>query len=750
MNRKLAARIASVFMALCLCAASPLTGFAQGEQYRSNKFTGVYEKTASQNLVAIEKPYQLAAENKNLELYVNPENLAILIHNKKTGYHWCSEPADTEDSQLNDRWKNYFHSALIIEYFEQKQKIQDSQSEEEALLTSPKTALTLEMQKDGFTANIQFGISDISVRFQVKLEENGIRLLVNNKEIIENGAKKLVSLTLYPLLGATQPGAQNGYFFLPDGDGALVNFNTVYQNINVNYAKRYFGADLGIYSPYNTEENLRQELPLRYPVYGVVHGVESNAILVHSEKGAENAELLMYPAGVRTNYYFITNRYLYRQNYLHKITTEKQAIMIMQDRIPIDIEESITLLSGEDAGYTGMAKTYRLWLQNSGYLTQKQAEAEDIPIQLNFLSAGTVSGLFGNKSIPMTTLKDLESMVQELNEKGVHSIQASLENAGQSTLIPNEKKRFALRGDIGTWSEWEAVQNELEAAGNHLSWCTNYYSISENSPGIVLEEDVLKQVNRQYLLFDNQMGGTHFTSQWLNAFGFLKVAEGDLEKLESLPVHNMSAVLPLSASNYGNQSYTRSDSLKMLAETVEKLGKTVSLGAYQEDVIYTQYPWIDRMYGIGLETSLYSYVTDTVPFTSLVLGGSIALYSGELNTSAEISKDILKLIEWNIYPAFRLTQEDSAKLLYSDEWWVISSKFDDWKEEITDCYQQVNNVLRQVQGAAMTNHKALASGVVLVQYDNGVDIIVNYTAVPFEYRQTEIGPQSAEVIKFEK
>jgi hypothetical protein len=146
-----------------------------------------------------------------------------------------------------------------------------------------------------------------------------------------------------------------------------------------------------------------------------------------------------------------------------------------------------------------------------------------------------------------------------------------------------------------------------------------------------------------------------------------------------------------------------------------------------------------------MSTALFPYITDTVPFTSIVLHGSMDLFTEDINNASNPEENVLRMIEWGVYPSFFITMEDSTKLLYSDAEWVLASRYADWRDEIISVYGKVNDALHSVVGQDIVYHGALADGVMITSYANGVSVYVNYNSHGFTGDGITIAPMGYEV-----
>jgi len=751
--KMLALMVAVMMLTSTVCAAKT----TEDATLESNYYLSLYEDSKANPSFQVTSDFELAAENDRAALYVKPETLAIRILNKETGYLWSSNLDDYEEERLNATWKAYFESGITIEYYEINPKTKDYQINQEALLTSEKTKTTVTKLENGFEAAIQFGESQIALTYQVALTDQGIKVYLDPEDIKDyepdaeekkERPKRLVSVTFFPFLGSTKAGGQDGYFFLPDGDGALVNYANTYPNISSGYQKKYYGEDWGLKTNFNYQNFIKSPNDLNYPLYGIVHGVKDNGLFVRIEKGSSNAELIMNPAGVRTDYYYITNRFIFRQPYLHRISSTASSLVMQEAITKMEVQMNIDLLSGKEADYLGIAKHYRDLLKEEDLLPANTASGE-VPLMLDVLMSSVKPGIFFNKIVPMTTLEQLEDIHSDLKKSGVNRTIVSTAGMFKDTITVKAKDRFRLKWKIGRLSELTELAGSMREQGDLLTVEMDYYAHSYKSyADIKPKTDLIYMMNRNYMYYDHTVGLKKVKSTLLNSHGLAKYVAADTKKLTELNLSGITMELPPGASSYGDFLITREDSFEQIADTLKSVKASVG------DVYVYQYqgsPQIlagaSGMKNILMETSLFPYITDSIPFTAIVYHGSMDLFSQTLNTLGDSDVRKLKMVEWGIYPSFDLTYEDPDKLLYSGNWYLVSSRYSDWKDEILETYAFVEGALKNVIGETITDHKVLATGVVEVTYSNQISIVVNYTDHAYTNGDLRIAPGSYEVIK---
>ena len=152
------------------------------------------------------------------------------------------------------------------------------------------------------------------------------------------------------------------------------------------------------------------------------------------------------------------------------------------------------------------------------------------------------------------------------------------------------------------------------------------------------------------------------------------------------------------------------------------------------------------IYEIPSSHSGYMLFSDTVPFMQMVLKGYVDYHAGYSNFNADRQKDLLRMIEYGAYPSWIVTGQNSLELLNTASQWLYTSEYNVWKGEMVDEYKYLAEALNPVAGARILQHKQLADGVVCVSYDNGVSIVVNYTADTFTQGSIQVEPMDFTVM----
>jgi hypothetical protein len=102
------------------------------------------------------------------------------------------------------------------------------------------------------------------------------------------------------------------------------------------------------------------------------------------------------------------------------------------------------------------------------------------------------------------------------------------------------------------------------------------------------------------------------------------------------------------------------------------------------------------------------------------------MYSPYLNFISDESTSLLRLVEYGVYPSYVLTGGSTYDLKATNSSNVYISEYDTLSRRISNYFRFINEGLTSTIGSEMLDHTFIAPGVVLVEYDNGIQIILNY------------------------
>lgn len=706
-----------------------LLGNVEVEQLSSNRFTQL-EPEGTKPLPEYKlEGYTLVAENDCLALYLKEEIAGIRVVNKESGYVWGAlENEDPEN--LNATWASFAQSVVSIAYM-------DSTGAIKQIGAGHKNAeCEFDYFDGGFTCAVDFGSKvDISLEAKVTLEEDHITFSVEDSSIRETGDNYIASVYFMPFLGSTQEDQTDGYLFVPDGSGALIRYQNAAKYLK-SYSGRVYGIDYAI-DTLNELNDLASNRPVEFlkpentvtmPVYGLTLGVDREAVFGRIANGDSYAFIEASPAGLTVKYNWISASFLYRQVYSQPISKNGAGVPVVQKN-PNAVNPSLEIyfLSGEDANYSGMARLYADILVEEGAL-QNNLLTNAPQVALDFVAADIEEGLLFNSTKKTTSLEYISDSLKRLEEAGIQNIALTVKGWQKGGLSGYLKSDLYQDTELGSFDALAQLQEQLKNKNGMLMLYsdplrgTEVQVSSRQNVGITLSQSPIKKVslNKENFLEDVWYLKPELAMEYLQ------------RQVEVLQNHGLTMAVDGGNLLYGEylvgEFVSRQDMKDRLAASYQDLAEGEGMTLFNPNQYLLKYTSIYRNTPVSGSQDLYE--TDSVPFLQLVLSGNMTMIAPYANHGFYSKIDLLKSIEYNVYPSYLLTEADNldlSKTTLADE---SSTKFTNWAATIEASYQFVTDVLKQVEGQRMLKHTRINETVFAVTYENGT-VYVNYGATDF-------------------
>ena len=674
--------------------------------------------------------YQPMAQNEHFELFVDEATLAFKLRDLRSGYVWHSGLDAVQDGdRLNRSWQALALSGITIEYFDAK-AVSNRTS-----LTNAEHTVTITPIDQGLSAQVEFTEFGIGVEVILQLEASGLRVELPISGIQEtNPDYRLGQVTVYPFLGATRGSEIPGYMLLPDGTGSTVAFADSTRAQNMFYG-RYYGPDLGILAVQPYEPRVNEVIPISYPVFGMVHGEGENAFLSIVERGAAYGELQAHPAGIITNFNFLYNSFIYNESYFQATNRSGAGITVVQRQTnQFDAVIHFRFLTGVDASVVGMAQDYQQFLLDSGELVPFDGSSADIGIHLEFLGGDKEPALLWSRFVPMTSVPQMQSILTELALPNPEVVFYGWQPFGATSVPPTN---LTIEGALGTLDDLSALSQQVEAEGGHLSLYYDPLAALWNEPGYSARNDLAMAITDVAIEAYHRFYTHYFTYD---------VLDHRFRALTSDIASRLNLGLALDGIGWQTFGDFRQGHERNREATIEAYRALLS----QSPLRLTFYRPNNYLYSLAesyfdmpLGDNGYLFTTEAVPFLPIVLAGYVPYYGPALNFTSDRTSDLLRQVEYGIYPSYFVTSEPTSTMLNTASSWIYSSSYAQWGGEIRETYAWMNALLGPVRGQEILAHTALADGVFATTYANGLQTIVNYTDQPYTANGVTVDAKNA-------
>jgi hypothetical protein len=691
---------------------------------------------AEQNIAAeIPEAYELISENTVFQLYANRETLAFKVLDKRNGYIWHSNLDEKiEGDRLNKTWTAFADSGISIDVIDQKV------NETRASITNAEHTIAFQKTSEGFQAILTFTETSITITVIVSLNKDGVSVEIPFSGIQEaNPEFRIAMMHVYPWFGATRTDSTPGYMFIPDGSGSLIRFQAETKAKNAFYG-RYYGDDLGMIGSLPYDPTVKRPYKISIPVIGMAHGEKENAYIAIVEKGASYGEFRAHPAGIITNFNFLYNTFVYNESYFQATNRSGAGVTVLQPATnQFDIKIQYRFLAGEESDYVGMARNYQKYLLETGNLIKAIEATDDIGIRLEFLGGDYERVLFWKRMVPMTTVAQMGEILDRLKIKNPEVVYYGWQPLGASSMPP---RSFKLDAGLGDTSQLNDLIAEIESAGGSLYLYLDPQAAFLDEPGYSARADLAMSItNINIFSFNRDKVNFFRNADSLNRYYSAISNSIRQETKAGLALDGISSNL---FSDFKSGHFlNREESIQNYQELLT-LSDT-SLAFYlPNDYLFR---FMRAYYDIPVSDSGYIYTTDTIPFLQIVFTGYIPVYGAGLNFSSNLQEDLLRQVDYGVWPSYFLTHEITAKILDTKSSWIYTSSINQWAAQIETTYQWLNSLLGPVKGQGIISRQELSQGVFATTYANQKKIIVNYTDQPFTFGNVSIGARDAVLVE---
>jgi hypothetical protein len=720
--------------------------------FLSTTFT--YRAAAVENKLNIEdskyldeNKFKVVSENTLMTLYANETSGEFAVEDRRNGFVWYSNPKNRDADKLAQGVVKMDLSSqlnvMYTDYSSDQMKIKNNFTG-----SIKKNSVKFEKITNGFKATYNFSGEDgFSIPLNITLGENYISAQIDVDNIVED--KNIIySMDLLPYFGAGST-SDKGYIFVPDGSGALINFNNNKSNVET-YKEAIYGRDVTFASNQNPVK--REDIKL--PVFGMKNG--DNAFLAVVDKGESQGNISANVSGIKSSYNNVYTSFDIRK--YDSFTVGQSGASIRTTRLfekgksKIDgCKINYYLLQGSQADYVGMAKNYREYLIKEKGLTPNK----DIKPQMYLDLYGAVrkqKSIFGipfNIVQPLTTYKDTVDILNDLKKAKVSDI-------------------------IVNYHDWysDSVDSKIP---------TSAAAISKLGGSKGLKELIAYSKDNNIKLYPQ--------------VDFLEILKGKINNLKTFNQAKTLGVIPVSVFDYRLSTYFKDNDKPVysliapnnLPNVISSFSKSYKKYEFNgigldslSSMVYSDYskekmstraeteakwiatlkqmkeefgsvkasapnayalPYVDYVLDVPSDSSHYYIEDETIPFYQMVLRGIKPYTMEALNFSADKNIQLLKAIETGANPYYSWIGEDTSVLKETKYDKLYSADYNAWKSSAISDFEVFKNLYAKIQNSIIDKHEKLAEGVFRTTYSNGASIIVNYSTDEYWLGNTMVAPK---------
>ena len=565
-----------------------------------------------------------------------------------------------------------------------------------------------------------------------RLEGKDLVVEVPFKDLEFDPETPIYTITPLPYFGAGGPN-DTGYMLVPEGGGALINFNNG-KTSQSSYYTNVYGWDMCV-----KRDAIVHNTRAYYGVYGVAEGNDSFICVL--ENGRAYAAIQADIAGKNHSYNFVNAKYSICQREQYDVGDIANSDIYEYDlNLPEDEVLSQRYTFVNSGSYVDMAKTYSQYLQNeyAGYLDL--VDDSSTPVAVEVVGAidkvKQIVGVPVRRPLKLTSYTEASDMIGELTDAGVTNMHVKMTGWCNNGVNQKVLSKVKTIGALGSKKDLKNMINTTQANGNtvYLNGITQYANDSNLLDGFFSYRDAAKLISKQRAQLYEYSHVTYAERENADLRYYLLHTDLALEYADNLVdasnKYGAGASFQdlgedLASDFYKKNPHSRENVLNLQVERLKSYndnGTPLMINMGNDYAV----PFCQMVTGMDLRGSEYTILDECVPFFQLAIHGRVDYTGDPININGNPENEVLYAAEYGAGLYFTFMEETSfatQKTLYTD---YYGSNFDSWKDKMLEIYNRFNSELGHTYNQEMTGHENLTADVSCTEYADGTKVYVNY------------------------
>ena len=577
---------------------------------------------------------------------------------------------------------------------------------------------------------------DAFVRFVIpveyKLQDDAFTVSIPAEEIETPAGLYLTDISFLPFFGSSGEG-DRGYMFVPDGSGALVNFNNG-RKVSYPYSVPVYGEDAAI----KREEVNFSSARANIPVFGIVYENEKSLLAI-IEEGESHATLTTQVSGGENNRNYIYASFNVRTMEVEELEDAKFDVssnLYQQEPYKGSLTVRYSFTGENNANYSSLACIYREYLRDKGVLKAKNSKLQfalkligNVEVDASFM------GIPYKTTESVTTFRQAIDITQQLKERGINDINLGFMSwfGGGIDHTPVIGKVSAA-GGVGSKGDIKKLNQTLKEGGN-LSLGADLLTVHRSFPKFNQFINAVRFLNNEIVVgydYDlatwqpNERDRTHYYLSSRYAKSVFDDFSASVSKLDTdgLWLNDIGNIL---ASDFApNSNIDREVSKQLISSALADVSSDNSVTLENPD----KYVWesTDNAVNLPVKSSENILINESVPFLQIVLSGSIRYAGNAFNRSSNYDDNLLKAAETGAdiyYEWIYMPDVEVSALKGIETEKLYSMCYEGWIDTATSQYKLLKEKLSIVSGEEIIGHSKIADNVYKTEYENTA-VYTNY------------------------
>jgi hypothetical protein len=589
---------------------------------------------------------------------------------------------------------------------------------------------------------------------EVVLDGNSIVVTIPQERLNEStisGQRGSVMLTMSLLssFGAGHEGETGGYIVVPDGSGAVIEFDNNKTN-SAQYFGQVYGRDWAVSRKFAPPVSQQVYLP----VFGIVRGGEAagNALVAVAEKGDENAVVRAAVSRQGSTLHGLANNTAFNVAWFDFTMRTEDTFRIGASELDLNIYESEFIKTGdisvryfpiakEGVSYADVALTYRDYLINHVGIKPVQ-NADNSPFYMT-LNGGTIKrqsvlGIPVSQQTAATTYAQAQTMIETLSSRGVNNLVIAYNDFNTASIKREVSVRVQYSGMLGGRRGFNNLNSAANSLGVQLFPSLGFMEFVNSgnwySPALHSSRQVTRSRASQprYELAFGTPDRLQTSSTVLSPFYFPGAFDSIISSLKSEGITNVSLdqatwllYSDFSRRNpFGTIYFNRRDTREVLTNGFKALNDAGIRIMAQGANAYA-FPYVSHITDVPMFSSNFDLFDYDIPFYQIVISGLIPYSTTPFNETSNPNALTLLALSTGTPVHYEFMYSDAGDFNDSEYNKKFYSSYHGWIDDAVEMYKFFNEHMGGSFNRAITGHKRLGVNDYETTFEDGKTVRIN-------------------------
>ncbi len=678
------------------------------------------------------KSCKKAVSAGNLELWYDEENARVCLVDNSLSEpsYWWSSPInamadDTAlgitsrgDSYMKDTQRQQLSSGLAIEYGDQAKRTTSPLYSAVGSSTKKICETTMKATSGGVSITYNFS-AGFTIPVEYTLNEDSLTLSCETGKIVENNTstedgKVLTQIQLAPYFGAAPTtdvdgNKVEGSMIVPDGSGAVIEYNNGKSNYSSSYSQKVYGRDyttVPLTAPKQTEQAYM-------PVIATISG--NKGLVAVATSGDSNVSVNAQVSGQNNQTYnSVYFDFEVRASDDFYLSGESNPLKVFQKGGIAQGKIAVTYypISDEDGiNYADCAKVYRNYLIENKGLTSKVKENESgfyVDLYGGVKMQKSILGIPFDLKTSVTSFNQAKTILEKLQDNGVNNIVANYNDWTDKSIANKISTDADPAGTLGGKDDFDDLMSFADSNGIKIYPSLDNMQMESSSWGYWTFTSTATRVSNSYsrqTQYNPAFGaGTDIAPALLTPTVYSKVFDeitsGYKEeglKTISFGGYSSKLVSDFSVKNFSSREDTMNTIIEGYKQANEDVGSVLADGANAYIL-----PYVDHVTNIPVNSSGFNIVDYDIPFYQMVVHGYVPYSTQAINKSSNSEETFLLALAYGSSLHYDMLYEQSSKLSDTDYADLYYANYEGWLETAAAESKAAEQVLNAVSDKVIT------------------------------------------------